>query len=176
MSSAMLAVSRVVVGIVLVGVIQVRAQQVAPTPAPILNAKKVFIANAGADALISARDQGNGTGDKYYNVFYAAVREWGYYKLVDSPSEADLVLEIYASSPVTSVANGVARIQPQLQLSILDAKSHFLLWRFTESLDAGHPKMFGGVGGADDKLAGATGGLLRQFKLLAMPSTGPPNK
>jgi len=176
MSTAMTAVSRAVVGVILVGAIQVRAQQAAPVPAPILNAKKVFIANAGADALISALEQGKGAGDKYYNLFYAAIKDWGYYKLLDSPSDADLVVEIYASSPVTSVSNGQARIQPQLQLSILDAKSHFLLWRLTESLDAAHPKPFGGVGGTDNKLADATDELLRQFKVLAVPSTGPPSK
>jgi hypothetical protein len=176
MSTAMTAVARAVVGVVLVGVIQVRAQQVAPVPAPILSAKKVFIANAGTDALISALDQGKGTRDKYYNVFYGAIKDWGYYTLLDSPLDADLVLEIYASSPVTSVSNGAAKIQPQLQLSILDAKSHFLLWRLTESLDAAHPKLFGGVGGADNKLAEAPDGLLRQLKLLAIPSTGPPRK
>jgi len=170
MSTTMTAAARAVLVVVLFGVMHVRAQQVAPVPAPILNAKKVFIANAGADALISALDQGKGT-DKYYNLFYAAVK-----KLLDSPSDADLVLEIYASSPVTSVSNGAARIQPQLQLSILDAKSHFLLWRLTESLDASHPKLFGGVGGADNKLAEATDGLLRQLKLLAAPSTEPAHK
>jgi len=174
MFTAMTTASRALVCVVLIGVIQVRAQQVAPVPAPILNAKKVFIANAGADALISALDKGKG--DKHYNLFYAAIKDWGYYKLLDSPSDADLVLEIYASSPVTSVSNGAARIQPQLQLSILDAKSHFLLWRLTESVDATSPKLFGGVGGADSKLADATDGLVRKFKLLAAPSTGPPSK
>jgi hypothetical protein len=173
MSTAMTVASRAVVCIVLIGVIQVRAQQVAPVPAPILNAKKVFIANAGADALVSPLDQGKG--DKYYNLFYAAMKDWGYYQLVDSPSDADLVLEIYASSPVTSVSNGQARIQPQLQLSILDAKSHFLLWRLTESVDAKSPSLFGGVGGTNSKLADAIGGLVRQLKLLAAPSAGPPS-
>jgi hypothetical protein len=176
LSPTIKAAARAVLGVVLFAVIQVRAQQVAPVPAPILTAKKVFIANAGADALVSALDQGKGTGDKYYNLFYASAKDWGYYKLLDSPSDADLVLEIYASSPVTSVSNGAARIQPQVQLSIFDAKSHFLLWRLTESLDAGHPKLFGGVGGADSKLAEATDGLLRQLKLLAVPSTEPARK
>ena len=147
---------------------QAFSQQAAPLPAPIVKAKKVFIANAGVDALIAALDQGKSTVDRYYVQFYAAMRDWGHYQLVDSPSDADLVLEIYASSPVTSVSNGAARLQPQLSVSILDAKTHFLLWRVTESLEAGHPKMFGGVEGSD-KLDGAAAGLIRRLKLLAQP-------
>ena len=38
--------------------------------------------------------------------------------------------------------------------------------RLMKSLDAAYPKLFGGVGGADDKLTGATDELLRQLKLL----------
>jgi len=75
MSTAMKAVARAVVCVALVGVILVRAKQVAPLPAPILNAKKVFFANAGTDALISALDQGKGTGDKYYKKFHAAIKD-----------------------------------------------------------------------------------------------------
>src|SRR5215813_3312440 len=72
----------------------IRAQQSAPIPSPIPNAKKVFIANAGADALVAALDQGKGTGDRFYNIFYAAMKTWGHYELLDSPAGADLVLEI----------------------------------------------------------------------------------
>ena len=120
-------------------------QQSAPIPAPILNAKKVFIANGGADALLTAHDQENGVPGKHYSQFYVLMRKWAFYEVVTSPADADLVLETYASAPVESVSNGKSRIQPQFQVSIFDCKTHFLLWRLTESLDPASPGMFGGV-------------------------------
>lgn len=156
----------VVVG--LLGLPQTQAQQAALLPSPITMAKKIFIANAGADALIAASDRG--AGDRYYALFYAAMKTWGYYTIVDSPSEADLVFEINASSPVTSVYNGVARLQPQMQLTIFDVKTHFLLWRITQSLEAGHPKVFGDVDGAE-KLDRAIDVLVQRLKLLVPART-----
>ena len=160
--------------VMLLGFARIQAQQSAPLTAPIVNAKKIFIANAGADALITASDRG--AGDRYYTLFHAAMKNWGRYTPVDSPSEADLVLEIYASSPVTSVFNGTARLQPQMQLTIFDVKTHFLLWRITQSLEAGHPKLFGDVDGAE-KLDRAIDVLVQRLKLLvpAQTDSGQPN-
>jgi hypothetical protein len=98
------------------------------------------------------------------------MKTWGYYTLIESPSEADLVLEINASSPITSVYNGAARLQPQMQLTIYEVKTHFLLWRITQSLEAGHPKVFGDVDGAQ-KLDRAIDVLVQRLKLLVPPRT-----
>jgi hypothetical protein len=153
---------------------QLPAQTAAPIPAPILAARKVFIANAGADALVSALDRGNDASAKYYNQFYAAMKNWSYYELLSSPADADLVLEIYASAPVESVSNGKSRLQPQFQVSIFDCKTHFLLWRLTESVDAFEPGTFGGVkNSAGSKFDTAVDGIIRQLKTLTAPSTRP---
>jgi hypothetical protein len=53
------------VAFVPLGFAQTQAQQAAPIPSPITTAKKVFIANAGADALIAAADRE--AGDRYYH-------------------------------------------------------------------------------------------------------------
>jgi hypothetical protein len=143
-----------------------------PTPAPILNAKKVFVANGGADALISSHWQGKGTPDRFYTVFYSAMSTWAHYELTASPADADLVFEVYAAAPLVSVNNGKARLQPVLQVTIIDAKSHFLLWRLTESLDSSGPGFFGGVEGSikDSEFNNGAAAMISQMKSLTKAS------
>jgi len=105
----------------------------APIPAQILTARKVFISNAGQDGL------GGFSGDpnRAYNQFYAAVKTWGQLELVSSPADADLVLEI--SFDVQALGANVVRgdsvgpgYSPRFKLRILDAKTRFTLWAFTQ--------------------------------------------
>jgi hypothetical protein len=46
------------------------------------------------------------------------------------PVDADLVLQLPFSTPL----NNCETYQPQLTLEILDTKTHFLLWTFTEAV------------------------------------------
>jgi hypothetical protein len=96
----------------------------APVPPQITTAKTVFVANGGADSNMSNLWKDLGGRDIAYNQFYAGMKTWGRYQLVPSPEQADLVLEIrfrYALGP-----------SMELQLTIMDAKTHFTLWRVAE--------------------------------------------
>ncbi|MFZ0335992.1 MAG: hypothetical protein WAN10_18725 [Candidatus Acidiferrales bacterium] len=102
-----------------------------PLPSQIHSAKTVFISNAGADGTAAEALQQIKDADAPYEEFYAAMKAWGRYALTDSPSNADLVLEIHFTDPLTSCGK-VDLNAPQLALTIIDAKAHFTLWTFTE--------------------------------------------
>ena len=92
----------------------------APVPAQILTASKVFISNAGVtvaalDTLIKISWGVN----EPYNQFYAAMKSWGRFEIVSTPAKADLVLEIRCDTFL-------------FILTILDSKTHFILWTFAE--------------------------------------------
>jgi hypothetical protein len=107
------------------------AASAAPIPAQILTGKRVFISNAGVSTteLTHYVTAHTGGANGLYNEFYAAMKNWGRYELVAAPADADLVFEIDLSreSPV----------DPDLGLRILDAKTHFVLWKFVEGVPAG---------------------------------------
>jgi hypothetical protein len=109
----------------------------APVPAPILAAKKVFIANAGVDVDISP-DHYSGGIDRAYNQFYAALKGWGHYELVSAPADADLILELQFTAPVgeSSVTHGDggSYLKPRFTLVIKDRKTQVMLWTFFENL------------------------------------------
>jgi hypothetical protein len=104
---------------------QAKATPTAPVPAQILAAKKVFISYAG-----------NPMGEPYqpYDQFYAALKSWGRYELVTAPSDADLVFEIRFTA-LALEGNKEFVIYPQLELAILDVKTHFRLWTLTEDVE-----------------------------------------
>jgi hypothetical protein len=119
------------------------AQQSAPVPAPILSAQKIFIANGGMDAFsLQAFEELDLKGTDAYDSLYAAIGSWGKYQLVTAPSDADLVLEIRFTAPLTNAGEHAtwkfqqvaanSTWQFQTEITILDAKTHFLLWTLTE--------------------------------------------
>ena len=101
----------------------------APLPAVVVNAKKIFLTNGGGSNLAFDR-------------FYAEIKQWGRYELVGSPSDADLIIEIayreeYGGTRVwssTNTYNGQTQVHsahlvdPQLTLTIFDAKTKNSLW------------------------------------------------
>lgn len=101
----------------------------APLPSVIINAQKAFITNGGGSDLA-------------YDAFYAKMREWGKYNIVGSPEEADLIIELayrveHGGTRVwssTNTYNGTTQVHsaqivdPQLVLTIYDAKSKNSLW------------------------------------------------
>ena len=111
---------------------------VAPVPTQIVIAKRVFISNVGVDAtspIHFKRTRGN----EPYEQFYVAMKHSGRYELVGAPADADLVLQLRFSAPL----NSCQTYQPQLTLDILDTKTHFLLWTFTETVkDVGRHPLF----------------------------------
>lgn len=105
---------------------------VAPLPAVIVNAKKVFLSNGGGSSLA-------------YDAFYSKMKEWSKYKIVGSPEESDLIVELsYRVEDSTRVWNSTNTyyittqvhskqiIDPQLILTIFDAKMKNALWSETD--------------------------------------------
>jgi hypothetical protein len=105
---------------------------IAPLPAVIVNAKKVFLSNGGGSNLA-------------YDAFYSKMKEWGNYKIVASPEESDLIVELsYRVQDSTRVWNstntyyittqvhGKQVIDPQLILTIFDARMKNSLWSETD--------------------------------------------
>ena len=80
--------------------------------------------------------------DLAYDAFYAKMKEWGKYQIVGSPEEADLIIELayrveHEGTRVwssTNTYNGTTQVHsaqivdPQLFLTIYDAKSKDSLW------------------------------------------------
>ena len=61
-----------------------------------------------------------------YDEFYAAVKASGRYQIVDAPGDADMIFEInYKGNPA---------IPAELDLHILDVKTHTLLWTIREQV------------------------------------------
>lgn len=106
---------------------------VAPLPAVIVNAKKIFLSNGGGSNLA-------------YDAFYAKMKEWGKYEIVGSPEEADLIVElsyrvedkgtrVWSSTNTnnnTTQVHSSQIVDPQLILTIYDAKTKNSLWSETD--------------------------------------------
>ena len=106
--------------------------QEAPIPAEISASKKAFISNVDTSDSSSIFDKTSGGPNRPYNTFYAGMKSWGRYQLVSSPADADLVFEISFVSPLGTVTDGGSSGDPQFRLTILDTKTHFVLWSITE--------------------------------------------
>jgi hypothetical protein len=109
----------------------------APVPALLLNAKKIFISNAGADSGLFPHPF-SGDPDRAYNQFYADVASWGRYQFVATPVEADLVFELRLNAPNgpsnADKQKGASDPLPMFRLVIYDRQTHYVLWALTESI------------------------------------------
>jgi hypothetical protein len=139
----------------------------APIPSQILTAKKVFISNASGE-FDTVR--WNGGPVRTYNEFYAAIKNWGHYDIVSTPSDSDLVLQISFANPIFGF-NGGSNF-PQIKLLLLDPKTHIVLWTLAE--DA--PIKVGLQKSRDKSFSDAIGKLVDNLKALtAQPAaTNPP--
>jgi len=91
-----------------------------PVPAQILTGKKVFISYRESDA-------DPGAPNLTYNEFYSLMKSWGRYELVGAPADADLIFEIAYISGITDA---------QIRLSIVDPKTHVVLWPFVQHVES----------------------------------------
>jgi len=91
-----------------------------PIPVQVLTAKKVFISYGESDA-------DPGAPDLTYNEFYAMMKSWGKYELVSAPADSDLVFEVRYLSGISD---------SQLRLSIVDPKTHIVLWPFVQHVES----------------------------------------
>ena len=106
----------------------------APVPTPILAAKSVFLSNAGVDNISVSALTKSGDVNQAYNEVYAALRDWGRYRLTSSPADAELVFEIRFAAPMVDCGRNTS-FAPQLELTIFDSRTHFILWRITEPVE-----------------------------------------
>ncbi|MGD0829566.1 MAG: hypothetical protein ABR907_01400 [Terracidiphilus sp.] len=135
----------------------------APLPSQILTAKTVFISNAGGcvdDKLWS------GGRAQPYNELYAMIERSGQYRLVATPAEADLIVQISYSDPLTGVggskeSGSTSSNTPQLKLVLLDPKTSMVLWTFNEKTSIAHLEK-----GRDQALADSIGALVSDLKAL----------
>jgi hypothetical protein len=110
----------------------------APIPPAILAGKRIFVSNAGGDSGLFPSPF---TGDpsRGYNQLYAGLKANGQYQLVSDPSQADLVLELQLTAPNGptngSKVNGSSNPVPMFRLVVYDARTHYILWAFTQSID-----------------------------------------
>lgn len=118
---------------------ETQAAEVAPIPPQIITAKKVFISNGGVDATSLAAFRRAKEPNEPYNQFYIAMKNWGRYELVGTAGEADLVLQLRFSAPVSDCVK-LTSYQPQLTLGIFDTKTHFRLWTVTEPVEGAYRK------------------------------------
>jgi len=107
-------------------------------PPALLNAKTVFLSNAGSDSGLFPHPF-TGDGSRGYTTFYADLQSWGHYQLVDSPAKADMVFELQLIAPPGPSSgnkqNGASDPLPMFRLTIYDRKTHYVLWALTESVD-----------------------------------------
>jgi len=105
---------------------------VASLPAVIMNAKKVFLSNGGSGYLA-------------YDAFCSEMKEWSKYKIVGSPEESDLIVELsYRVEDSDRVWNSTNTyyittqiyskqiVDPRLILTIFSAKMKNSLWSETD--------------------------------------------
>ena len=116
---------------------QPTAPELAPIPPQLLNAKTIFISNAGADSGLFPHPF-SGDPDRAYNELYADVVSWGRYRIVSSPNQADLVYELQLTAPSgpsnADKTKGASDPLPMLRLVIYDRPTHYVLWALTESI------------------------------------------
>lgn len=106
----------------------------APVPVQIATATSIFIANAGGDGKATYILKRANDPNEAYNYLYAAMKTWGRFQLADSPSHADLSLEIRFAVPISDCTKSTT-YYPEVELRILDAKSRTLLWTIDEPVE-----------------------------------------
>jgi|SRR5215470_7069696 len=141
----------------------------APIPAPILTAKRVFVANGGGDRSGYEAATYSGGPDRAYNEFYSVMKAWGRYELVLSPGEADLIFEIRFTVFQPEHPRGLQADDPatdaQLRFVIRDAKSHEKLWGLTA-----HSRAAALQSNRDKNFEEALGAVVVEVKRIAGPA------
>lgn len=142
----------------------------APIPSQILTARKVFISNAGGG--LDPKLWSGGTAQPY-NELYAAFKSSGQYQLVGAPADADLVMEISFSNPLTDVSgtkeSGASSSNTsQLKLVLLDPKTNIALWTLNEKTSTTHMQK-----GRDQALADTISKLVVDLKALTAQAGAP---
>jgi len=179
--TALRLVSRLGVGAMLLTAVLASAQAPAgapqlippmgPIPAAIPAAKKLFLANGGADAGLFPHPF-SGSVARGYDEFYTALKGMGRYELVSSPMQADLVLEFRLLAPMgpanADKSKGAADPLPTVRVKIYDPASHFVLWAFSEEVEGATMQQ-----AHDRKFDEAIARLVDDFEAITKPDGKP---
>jgi hypothetical protein len=130
-----------------------------PSPPPLVvisqvtAAKKIFLSNAGADNSFPQFIPGGP--NVTYNELYASLKQWGYFQLVDSPSQADLVFEIRSSTIINEYVKPGGNVNiasdkieayiPIFTLSIIDPSTHASIYSIQMLAGRGSNKAKGAI-------------------------------
>jgi hypothetical protein len=117
-------------------------------------AKKILLFNAGADHAFPHFIPGGP--NVTYNELYASLKQWGYFQLVDSPSQADLIFEISSTTIVheyiikpggnVNIASDTTEAYiPTFTLSILEASTHDPIYSIVMPAGRGSNKAKGAI-------------------------------
>lgn len=100
-----------------------------PLPARIASAHNVLLTNVGITARLGLDP------NQLYNDIHQRMQQWGYYQLVSTPQDADLIFQLDEFDPRngTNVTPGtdVYNRTPSFRVVILDAKTGIALWTVT---------------------------------------------
>ena len=114
----------------------------APLPSAVVQAKKAFLLNGQTSSQYLTKN-GNALA---FDTLYADMRTWGKFDLVDSPANADIVIElqyrpysagsrsfgVYNPSSDTVQTHAVDRFGADFALVVYDARSKDQLWTVTD--------------------------------------------
>lgn len=100
-----------------------------PVPSSIASAHNVLLTNVGVSARLGLDS------NQLYNDIHQRMEQWGYYQLVSSPQQADLIFQLDEIDPrngtnVTAGTDAYNRT-PSFRVVILDAKTGIALWTVT---------------------------------------------
>lgn len=138
------------------------APPTAPLPALLSSTHTIFIGNAG--------DQDNADCLRAYNGFYAGVDAMHRFNLVDSPAQADLIVELhYEISLAGSKVSGQDSSR-QVRAVLIDASSHAVLWSLTEQSNYAVLQK-----NRDHNLDAVVAELLKDFGATVSSSPAPPD-
>ena len=94
----------------------------APVPSQVLSARKVFVTNGGGSNYFNLF---TGGADRAYNSFYAELGKTGDYDLVDSPAQADVVLQVKAIAPLAGDGDSSAALLALLHRELVRSFAFF---------------------------------------------------
>jgi len=100
-----------------------------PVPARIASAHNIMLTNVGITPRLGLDT------NLLYNDIHSRLQQWGYYQLVSSPQEADLIFQLDEIDPRNganvTAATDIYNRTPQFRIVILDAKTGIALWTVT---------------------------------------------
>ena len=103
----------------------------APPPAPILQAQRIFLVNTGGNTEL-------------FDIFYSEMKSWSRYEIVDAPDKAELVFEFSSRSDKEGLYTNPVNLRTysysvdRVKISVL--QSHTLLWSNTRIINGSKRK------------------------------------